>query len=609
MIRRRPALFTAVSLLGLSALSFVAWALVARPLPKPVRSAPAVPLLESRPAAGRGSPGQEPRAKSTGITFLAESERLYLWDIEHLGNVLVEAGFKNLASAISRCDRPAITGMFAPTFRGSMNRHLREVAHRSEWGSVSRRHHDPSAILELDRGEWVDQLLEYRRRFTSRPLVKFSLMGLTPSARSDFDRPWDASCILRLWGESGPSQPLEITAQLHFRVARPDTAGYSAGGWLLSAAVVETQIAESRRPLMREVAAARGINVAALHDNWRDRGRMTVTGGIYLCDFDRDGTIDMLVTDVLRFWIYRGTGGGSFADVTAELGLLSAPSIATHMMQPGRVAAFADLDGDGWEDLILSRQLYRNEEGRRFRRVTHLSNLELPQEATGLAIADYDLDGRLDLYVTMAGSAKAENWLSGQGGPGTSNFLLRNLGGWQFEDVTEPSKACGGGRSAFTALWFDADDDGWPDLYVPNEFGNGAVLANQRDGRFTEVPLGACPADFGTMGATCGDIDNDGRIDLYLGNMYSKAGNRIIGNLRPGLYPESVMETMRSYSRGSQLHRNKGGLSFEPKGSDWDVADVGWAYGPAVVDLDNDGWLDLYATCGYISQDRSKPDG
>ena len=69
------------------------------------------------------------------------------------------------------------------------------------------------------------------------------------------------------------------------------------------------------------------------------------------------------------------------------------------------------------------------------------------------------------------------------------------------------------------------------------------------------------------------------------------------------------MARMRTYSTGSQLHRNRGGLNFEKKGTEWQIADVGWAYGPALVDLDNDGWLDIYATCGFISQDRSKPDG
>jgi hypothetical protein len=120
------------------------------------------------------------------------------------------------------------------------------------------------------------------------------------------------------------------------------------------------------------------------------------------------------------------------------------------------------------------------------------------------------------------------------------------------------------------------------------------------------------------MGVAAGDVDNDGNIDLYVANMYSKAGNRVISNVASGTYPEQTMATLRSFLAGSQLHRNQGSgamgqgsgsPAFEQFGQVWQVASVGWAYGPALVDLDNDGWLDIYATAGFMSQDRNKPDG
>ena len=297
---------------------------------------------------------------------------------------------------------------------------------------------------------------------------------------------------------------------------------------------------------------------------------------------------------------------GDFEDVTGRMGLLWATPGSGNAP---RAAAFVDIDGDGWDDLVVGRSVYRNDEGRGFTDVTSRCNLELPADASGIAVADFDRDGRLDLYVARFGTGKADSWLEGKSGRREGNVLWRNKGNWQFENVTDRAGAGGGQRSTFSAVWFDANNDGWPDLFVPNEFGNGVLLVNQGDGTFREQALTAGPSDFGTMGLTAGDVDNDGNIDLYLGNMYSKAGQRVIGNLKPDAYPPDVMARLRTFVTGSQLHHNLGNLKFEQKGQEWQVADCGWAYGAALIDLDNDGWLDLCATAGFVSRDRTKPDG
>jgi len=301
----------------------------------------------------------------------------------------------------------------------------------------------------------------------------------------------------------------------------------------------------------------------------------------------------------------QGQRDGCFKDVTDATRLPALPPPGNH----GSYAAFVDLDGDGWEDLILLGTVYRNEQGKFFKDYTQRCNLHLNAEATGVVAGDYDRDGNIDLYVTLPGVGKRESWLDGKSGRENGNQLFRNLGNWQFEDVTAKSNTAGGSRSVFSAVWLDANDDGWPDLYVPNEFGHGVLLVNQGDGTFREHTIGKLPGDFGTMGITCGDVNNDGKIDLYLANMYSKTGARIIGNVKPGTYPDDIMAKMRRFVSGSQLYLNRGNLTFEPVSQSWQVNDVGWAYGPALFDLDNDGFLDVFATSGFMSFDRSEPDG
>jgi hypothetical protein len=134
-------------------------------------------------------------------------------------------------------------------------------------------------------------------------------------------------------------------------------------------------------------------------------------------------------------------------------------------------------------------------------------------------------------------------------------------------------------------------------------------MVNNRNGTFTSRALSDRPADFGSMGLAVGDVDNDGNVDVYCANMFSKAGTRVMANMSADAYPAATMQKMRRFVAGSQLHLNKGGLKFEQAGEKMQLASVGWAYGASLADLDNDGWLDVYATAGFISRSRTEPDG
>jgi HEAT repeat protein len=590
-----------------------------------------VPLLSEPSATLRQSAGEAldkigvdqaaraalvPAAGSERRLELPESEQTYLWEIEHHGNLLVKHGFGPLADALKKADQPALFKLLADDFQGTESVDPSRVRSSVPYADVERAQDAGHSPRPLSREAFVARLLEFRSVFAQAPpQVKFALMTLSPRKRGSFDGLWEGTAQLRLYGEQTPGAPAEIVVQLRCVLPRPSAETLARPGWLNVADVLGVATAKAPRYLFAEVAAERGLNTAKLFDNWKSERFLAIPGGVYVCDFNRDGILDALVTDVNGCTLYQGLPGGRFEDVTARRGL---PTHPTGLL----VAAWVDIDGDGWDDLIFDGRIYRNEQGRRFVDYTDRCNLRITSDISGIVVADYDRDGKLDLYLTRAGRQGSRSWLEDKSGDARGNSLFRNLGNWQFEDVTRTSGTKAGRRSAFTAAWLDANNDGWPDLHVANEFGDGVLLINKGDGTFSEHPLAARPADFGTMGVAVGDIDNDGNIDIYCANMYSKAGTRVIGNLAADAYPPQVMEKMRRFVAGSQLHRNRGiersakktsetpaAPAFEQVGPAMHVAAVGWAYGACLADLDNDGFLDIYATAGFVSRNRDEPDG
>jgi hypothetical protein len=548
-----------------------------------------------------------PTGAKTQTLTLDEEQRQYLWKIEHHGNLLGKHGFGPIKKALIQNDVEALTALLANNFTGFVYDKPRELRLNNDFLQVCRQQESGNLRAKLDASQFVERLLAYRRTFAKPPKVGINLMKLAPEERDNLDSPhWQGSCLLRMWGESAPGQPTEITLNLEYRLPKPTEDNLAGKGWIQSAAIVQTLVGHAQRFLLRDATKERGIDPSLFYDNWLNEQRYPINGGVYLCDFNRDGILDLLVTDKNGYYLFKGLPQGRFVDVTEEVGLPRKRFVGT---DNPTMAAFVDLDGDGWEDLILGNHIFRNMEGKQFIDYTSQTNLRIAPDVSNISLADYDRDGRVDLYMTRSSGVKQGSWLGGKSGDQRGNQLWRNKGDWAFEDVTESTGTSGGFRSTFSSVWLDINNDGWPDLYVINEFGNGVLLLNNRNGTFTECQLAEGPNDFGTMGVTCGDIDNDGNIDIYCANMYSKAGSRVIGNLKPGTYPDDVMAKMRQFVAGSQLWRNQGNLRFDKFGQHCQVAAVGWAYGAALIDLDNDGWLDLYATAGFMSSSRDEPDG
>jgi hypothetical protein len=550
-----------------------------------------------------GEAAEKHEPAGADVRELPEADRQYIWEIEHHGNLLVKHGFAALAGALKDADAAALSRLLADDFAGTDLREPRHIRAVTDYAEVERLQDDGRPPVPLDRAAFVVRLLEYCKTFAdTTPQVKLALMTLNPKRRGQLDGAWEGTAQVRLYGESARGAPVEVVLGLRYEVPPPSAEALSRPGWLRAAGILQAHTARAPHYLFAEVGRQRGLDPSKLHDNWTSPDLHTTPGGVYVCDFDRDGVLDVLVTDVTGNTLYHGRPDGTFEDVTDRCGLPRQTAGST-------VAAWVDIDGDGWEDLILADRVYRNEEGKRFADYTSRCNLRLPHTVTGVQVADYDRDGKLDLYVTRAGRPAGQSWMTGKSGESMGNYLYRNKGDWQFEDVTAASGTMGGYRSSFSAAWLDADNDGWPDLYVINEFGDGVLLVNNRDGTFREQALADHPADFGTMGLAVGDVDNDGNIDIYCADMYSKAGNRVMTNLAPDAYPPPMMEKVRRFVGGSQLHLNRGGLKFEQAGKRMQVAAVGWAYGACLADLDNDGWLDIYATSGFVSRSRDDPDG
>ena len=330
-----------------------------------------------------------------------------------------------------------------------------------------------------------------------------------------------------------------------------------------------------------------------------------VPGGVAVFDYDGDQRPDVFFTNGAAVpslekdggrhanRLFRNEGGMRFRDVTEATGLLGAGY--------GMVAAVADYDNDGDADLFVGgvhRQfLYRNVGGR-FEDVTAPAGLTADRWVVGGGWFDYDNDGWLDLLaVNYTAWTEGFDRFCGDAARGIRVYchpkwfptvpltLYRNRGDGRFEDVSVPSGLAAHKGRGMAVAFADFDEDGFTDAYVTNDKLPSFLFRNRGDGTFTETGLLAGVAlpehgqDVSAMGADARDVDNDGRPDIHV--------TALAGESFP-------------------LFRNAGKGAFQDATHRARLAPLvaarsGWAN--ALVDLDNDGWKDLFTANSHVNDE------
>ncbi len=352
------------------------------------------------------------------------------------------------------------------------------------------------------------------------------------------------------------------------------------------------------------------------------------TPGLALGDANGDGLDDLYLCQEpgLPNRLFLQQRDGTAKDVSAEWGV--------DWLQDSRSALFVDLDNDFRQDLVVAvfgGLVVAQNTGNRFEIRAILPTSE---STTTLTSADYDSDGRLDLFIcayspdrTLEAQPQALGPLSGRfvfhdAENGSPNTLFRNLidadAGWTFRDVTaEVGLDADNTRWSFAASWDDFDNDGDQDLYVANDYGRNCLYRNDRDAddkvRFHNIAAEAGVEDSASgMSAAWGDYDRDGWMDLYVGNMFSAAGSRVTrqAQFKPEI-DTGLRRKFQHFARGNTLLRNLG-RPDQPGFADTSVGagvTVGrWAWSSGFVDFNNDGWEDILVANGYQTGDDSAGD-
>ena len=341
----------------------------------------------------------------------------------------------------------------------------------------------------------------------------------------------------------------------------------------------------------------------------------TKGSGIAFFDYDQDGWLDIYLSNGNRLdahWpagkeptthLYKNNRDGTFTDVTERSGL------ARTGWQTG--ICVGDYDNDGWDDLFCTfwghNILFRNNGDGTFTDVTKRAGLDQSHGrwGTGCTFLDYDRDGHLDLFVCNFIKLDPDKPLSPadmsfcqwkgiptmcgpRGLPGETDILYHNNGDGTFTDVSEKAGILKPGpRYSITAVSYDFDNDGWPDIYVAVDSEPSMLFQNNHDGTFTDIAVlaGCAYNDDGHeqagMGIGVADYDCDGWLDIFKTNFADDTCD-LYHNNGDGTFSDV------SFSAGVGINN-----SF-----------VAWGCG--FIDYDNDGWADIVQVNGHVYPEVDK---
>ena len=336
--------------------------------------------------------------------------------------------------------------------------------------------------------------------------------------------------------------------------------------------------------------------------------------GVAAGDFDNDGLDDLYICQPagLPNRLYRNRGDGSFEDVTEKAGVAVLDNTAC--------ALFADFRNQGLQDLLVvcgsGPLMFVNQGDGTFVQKRDAFKFARPPQGTftHAALADYDRDGRLDIYFCMYQYYLGLDqyhypvpYFDARNGP--PNCLLHNEGDGTFVERTEQAGlSVDNNRYSFACAWGDSNSNGLPDLCVANDFGTTQLYRNNGDGTFKVVSGQAHVEDVGAGMSSCwADVNNDGHQDIYITSMWEAAGQRVSEQAQfHAEAPDKIRELYQRHARGNALYRNQGNGTFKNVGYDAGVEMGRWSWSADFWDFDHDGFQDLYVTNGYITAEDRK---